>query len=146
MFWPKLRHITIQALLMLGHSLNIAQSCNMPGSSRVTKGFFVFFFFFFSLEGLAISIEVSILQKKGTITTGRKGDFLGIEPNQDTGHLAPIIFCAIDSPSAFWQVIYSTLILCAAAVSGDNNTSLHHRANVRISMVSVQVLHDVLVG
>lgn len=80
MFWPKLRHITIQALLMLGHFLNIVQSCNMPGSSRVSKGFFVFFFFF-SLGGLEISIEVSILQKKGTITTGRKGDFLGIEPN-----------------------------------------------------------------
>lgn len=96
---------------------------------------------------LEVSVGGSILQKKGTITTGRKGDFLGIEPNLDTGHPAPIIFCAIDSPSAFWQVIYSTLILCAAAVSRDNNRSLHHRANVRISMmVSVQLLHNVLVG
>lgn len=87
------------------------------------------------------------MQNEGTITIGRKEDFLGIEPNQDTGHLAPIIFCAIDSPSAFWQITYSTLILCAAAVSGDNNTSLHHRANVGISMmVSALLLHNVLVG
>lgn len=99
--------------------------------------------FFCSLKGL----EISILQKEGTITTRRKGDFLGTEPNQDTGHLAPIIFCAIDSPSAFWQVIYSPLILCAAAVSRDNNRSLHHGANVRVSvMVSAQLLHNVLVG
>lgn len=87
------------------------------------------------------------MQNEGTITTGRKGDFLGIEPNQDTGHPVPIIFCATDSPSAFWQGIYSTLILCAAAVSGDNNTSQHHRANVGISvMVSAQPLHNALVG
>lgn len=87
------------------------------------------------------------MQNEGTITIGRKEDFLGIEPNQDTGHLAPIIFCAIDSPSAFWQIIYSTLILCAAAVSGDNNTSLHHRVNVGISMmVSALLLLNVLVG
>lgn len=99
------------------------------------------------LKGLEISMEVSILQEEGTITTGRKRDFLGMEPNQGTGHLAPIIFCAIDSPSAFWQVIYSPLILCAAAVSGDNNRSLHHGANVRVSvMVSAQLLHNVLVG
>lgn len=103
--------------------------------------------FFGSLKGLEISIKVSILQKEGTITTGRKRDFLGIEPNQGTGHLAPIIFCAIDSSSAFWQVIYSLLILCAAAVSRDNNRSLHHGANVRVSvMVSAQLLHNVLVG
>lgn len=99
--------------------------------------------FFCSLKRL----EISILQKEGTISPRRKGDFLGIEPNQDTGHLAPIIFCAIDSPSAFWQVIYSPLILCAAAVSRDNNRSLHHGANVRVSlMVSAQLLHNVLVG
>lgn len=60
---------------------------------RVSEGFFCIFLnsvirlfiylFVCNLKWPEVSIEVSILQNEGMINTGRKGDFLGIEPNQE---------------------------------------------------------------